>query len=212
MSRHPSLVALGSVLGLVASIVLRLNGQPLPPLTLSPTNPTNPTSPTPGPVIKPRPSSSTTLSSTHPTSTTHKPSPRPIPSHQTTSSLTHHPNPPTTTTTRTISTTTSIPAPTTTKPPVPQSSSATGPVVNYYYGQLSVTVTVSNHQVSGVKIATINDGGNPQSQYIDQNAIPQLIQEALAAKSANIQSISGASYTSAGFIRSLQGALTSLGI
>jgi uncharacterized protein with FMN-binding domain len=43
-------------------------------------------------------------------------------------------------------------------------------------------------------------------------SIPILTKEAMAAQSANIQSVSGASYTSAGFIQSLQSALTALGI
>jgi uncharacterized protein with FMN-binding domain len=38
-----------------------------------------------------------------------------------------------------------------------------------------------------------------------------LEQEALQAQSANIQGVSGASYTSAGFEQSLQSALTELG-
>ena len=38
-----------------------------------------------------------------------------------------------------------------------------------------------------------------------------LEQEVMQAQSANIQGVSGASYTSAGFAQSLQGALHSLG-
>jgi uncharacterized protein with FMN-binding domain len=41
---------------------------------------------------------------------------------------------------------------------------------------------------------------------------PQLEQQALAAQSSNIQGVSGASYTSAGFRQSLQSALTKLGL
>lgn len=90
--------------------------------------------------------------------------------------------------------------------------SATGPVVNYYFGTVSVTVNATGHQITKVSIGSLNDGGNPQSQYIDQQAIPYLIQQAMAAHGANIQGVSGASYTSAGFERSLQGALTQLGL
>ena len=90
--------------------------------------------------------------------------------------------------------------------------SATGPLVNYYFGVLSVKVTASGTKVEKVTIKSINDGGNPLSQSIDQASIPQLESQALAVQNANIQGVSGASYTSAGFKMSLQGALTKLGI
>ena len=89
---------------------------------------------------------------------------------------------------------------------------ATGPQVNYNWGVLSVTVTVSGTKITKVGIASLDDGGNPRSQFIDQQSIPILEQEALQAQSANIQGVSGASYTSAGFTQSLQAALQQLGI
>jgi uncharacterized protein with FMN-binding domain len=90
--------------------------------------------------------------------------------------------------------------------------SATGPAVNYYFGVLSVSVTASGTRLEKVTIASINDGGNSLSQSIDQMSIPQLESQALAVQNANIQGVSGASYTSAGFKMSLQGALKKLGI
>ena len=90
--------------------------------------------------------------------------------------------------------------------------SATGPLVNYYFGVLSVSVGASGTRLEKVTIASINDGGNPLSQSIDQMSIPQLESQALAVQNAGIQGVSGASYTSAGFKMSLQGALTKLGI
>jgi uncharacterized protein with FMN-binding domain len=89
---------------------------------------------------------------------------------------------------------------------------ATGPQVNYNWGVLSVKVTVSGRRLTKVGIAYLNDGGNPRSQFIDQQSIPLLEQQAMQAQSANIQGVSGASYTSAGFAQSLQSALQSLGI
>jgi uncharacterized protein with FMN-binding domain len=90
--------------------------------------------------------------------------------------------------------------------------SATGVAVNYNYGILSVSVTAIGKRITNVQIASINDGGSFRSQSIDQQSIPILEQEALQVQSANIQSVSGASYTSAGFAQSLQSALTKLGI
>lgn len=89
---------------------------------------------------------------------------------------------------------------------------ATGPEVNYNWGVLAVKVTVSHGKITKVGLAYLDDAGNPRSQYIDQQSIPLLEQETLQAQSANIQGISGASYTSAGFAQSLQSALHSLGM
>ncbi|HXR23307.1 MAG TPA: FMN-binding protein [Acidimicrobiales bacterium] len=88
---------------------------------------------------------------------------------------------------------------------------AVGAAVNYNYGVLSVSATVSGTTLTNVAIASINDGGNFRSQSIDQQSIPLLEQQARQAQSANIQGVSGASYTSAGFEQSLQSALTKLG-
>ena len=88
---------------------------------------------------------------------------------------------------------------------------ATGPGVNYNFGVVSVKVTVSGHKILNVGIASIDDGGSPRSQFIDQQSIPILEQEVMQAQSASIQGVSGASYTSAGFVQSLQAALNTLG-
>ena len=106
------------------------------------------------------------------------------------------------------------PAPATTNLPttvLPPTKTATGAAVNYGYGVLSVSATVSGTKLTDVAIASINDGGNFRSESIDQQAVPILEQEALQAQSASIQGVSGASYTSAGFQQSLQSALSQLG-
>jgi uncharacterized protein with FMN-binding domain len=103
-------------------------------------------------------------------------------------------------------------APTTTTVAPTGVRSATGPLVNYYFGVLSVKVTANGKKITAVTIGSISDSGNPRSQQIDQYSTPILEQEALAAQSSNIQSVSGASYTSAGFQMSLQYALKKLGI
>jgi uncharacterized protein with FMN-binding domain len=88
----------------------------------------------------------------------------------------------------------------------------TGPLVNYSYGDLSVSVTLAGGRITRVGIGSLDDGGNFRSQSIDQESIPTLEQQALQAQGANIQGVSGASYTSAGFEQSLQGALGKLGV
>ncbi len=94
----------------------------------------------------------------------------------------------------------------------PAARTVDGPAVNYNFGVLSVSVTVSRHKITKIGIASLDDGGMSRSQYIDQQAIPLLEQEAMQAQSANIQGVSGASYTSAGFQQSLQAALHTLGL
>jgi uncharacterized protein with FMN-binding domain len=98
------------------------------------------------------------------------------------------------------------------KAPASTTRSATGPQVNYSYGILSVKVTVSGKKIVSVSIASLDDGGNPRSQSIDQQSIPVLEQETIQVQSASIQGVSGASYTSQGFQQSLQSALQSLGL
>jgi len=103
--------------------------------------------------------------------------------------------------------------PSTTPATIPSTTrSATGPLVNYNYGELSVSIMASGSKITRVSIASLNDGGNFRSQSIDQESIPTLEQQALQAQNANIQGVSGASYTSAGFEQSLQGALSKLGL
>jgi uncharacterized protein with FMN-binding domain len=96
--------------------------------------------------------------------------------------------------------------------PATGTRTAVGPQVNYSWGVLSVSVTVSGTKITKVGIASLDDSGNPRSQFIDQQSIPILEQQALQAQSANIQGVSGASYTSSGFQQSLQGALQRLGV
>lgn len=103
---------------------------------------------------------------------------------------------------------TTVPAPTTTAPAA--TKSATGAAANYNFGVLSVSVTVSGSKITKVDLASLDDGGNVRSQSIDQQSIPILEQQALQAQNANIQGVSGASYTSAGFEQSLQSALDRL--
>jgi uncharacterized protein with FMN-binding domain len=51
-----------------------------------------------------------------------------------------------------------------------------------------------------------------RSQQINSQAAPYLLQETLSAQSAHIDAISGATYTSAGYVQSLQSALDQAGI
>jgi uncharacterized protein with FMN-binding domain len=82
----------------------------------------------------------------------------------------------------------------------------TGAVDNTSYGPMQVQVTMEGRKITGVKVLQQTNTGS-LSQQIDANAIPQLTKETLAAQSARIDAVSGASFTSSGYIKSLQSAL-----
>jgi uncharacterized protein with FMN-binding domain len=90
-------------------------------------------------------------------------------------------------------------------------TTVSGDVSTTRYGPVQVQVTVKNGVVTAVA-ATQYPAGDPRSQQINAYAIPVLNQEALQAKSANVHMVSGATYTSDGYIASLQSALIKAGI
>jgi uncharacterized protein with FMN-binding domain len=96
--------------------------------------------------------------------------------------------------------------------PPGKSRTVVGPPVNYNYGTLSVRITITGHRIVKVAIASLVDGGMYRSKLIDHQAIPILESQALRTQGDNIQGVSGASYTSSGFVQSLQGALHKLGV
>ena len=81
-----------------------------------------------------------------------------------------------------------------------------GTVDNTQYGPMQVEVILQGSKITNVKVLQQTNVGG-LSQQIDANAIPQLVSETLTAQSARINAVSGASYTSAGYIQSLQSAL-----
>jgi uncharacterized protein with FMN-binding domain len=83
---------------------------------------------------------------------------------------------------------------------------ATGMVVNTQYGPMQVEVTLDGSKITKVTVLQQTDDGG-ESAAIDSAAIPKLTSETLAAQSASIDAVSGASYTSSGYVKSLQSAL-----
>jgi uncharacterized protein with FMN-binding domain len=86
----------------------------------------------------------------------------------------------------------------------------TGASYDVSYGLVQVRVTVSGSRILDVTAVSLPQGG--RSSDISAMAGPQLRREALAAQSAHIDSVSGASYTSAGYANSLQSALDKAGL
>lgn len=82
----------------------------------------------------------------------------------------------------------------------------TGATAQTRYGPVTVQITVTDGKVSDVQ-ATNYPTGSRTDQVINSYAIPQLNSEALQAGSANIAMVSGATFTSYGYLQSLQDAL-----
>ena len=97
------------------------------------------------------------------------------------------------------------PAPATSAP-AGKSGTFTGPTENTQYGQVEVQIVLSNG-----KITSAADLASP-ADSIGANAVSQLNSEVVSAQSANVQSVSGATYTSQGYIASLQSAVDQAGL
>lgn len=87
----------------------------------------------------------------------------------------------------------------------------TGSTVNVYYGYVKVQAVVKKGKLENVVVLEHpNDNGT--SRYINSVAMPYLVQEAVKAQNANINLISGATFSSMGFVKSLGTALSAAGI
>jgi uncharacterized protein with FMN-binding domain len=87
-----------------------------------------------------------------------------------------------------------------------RTSSATGDAIQYEYGVLQVKATLTNGRLTAVGLARLEPEPG-RSEFIDAQAIPLLRSEALRARGANVDVISGATYTSQAFAQSLQSAI-----
>jgi uncharacterized protein with FMN-binding domain len=79
-----------------------------------------------------------------------------------------------------------------------------GKKIQYPYGAIQVTLKIDGGSITDVA-ATYPLAGD--SATINPRAIPALKQEVLTAQSAKIAAVSGATYTSAAYLKSLQSAL-----
>ena len=84
-----------------------------------------------------------------------------------------------------------------------------GDTVQTRWGPVQVRITVKNGRLTEVTAITYPTD-NPRDQEINSYALPRLRTEALTAQSADIDTVSGATYTSEGYRQSLQSALDSV--
>ena len=87
----------------------------------------------------------------------------------------------------------------------------TGNAAETIYGSVQVKITIRNGKVVAV-IAVEYPQSSPHDAQINAYAIPALNKETVAAGSAHIDAISGATYTSDGYVTSLQSALDKAGL
>jgi hypothetical protein len=86
----------------------------------------------------------------------------------------------------------------------------TGQVANTAYGPVQIQLTLLQNKITKVSVLQQPEATAHDIQ-IGNFAFPKLIQETLTAQSARIDSVSGATYTSGGYIKSLQSILDGSG-
>jgi uncharacterized protein with FMN-binding domain len=86
---------------------------------------------------------------------------------------------------------------------------ATGPLIETLYGPVEVRITVAAGTITEIAEVKL-PSEHLHSRWIRANLVPQLRQRVLTAQSADVDVVSGATYTGQGYLASLQGALDQL--
>ena len=87
--------------------------------------------------------------------------------------------------------------------------SFTGDAITIRYGTVQVKITVQNGKITDAQAVKAPTGSNDR---YTQMAVPRLREQTIAAQSANIQGVSGASFTSYGWYKSLASAISKAGL
>lgn len=82
----------------------------------------------------------------------------------------------------------------------------TGEAVDTRYGPVQVRITMSGGKITSAQAVQVPDETS-RDVRINNAAVPILVQETLQAQSAQIDTVSGATYTSEGYAQSLQSAI-----
>jgi uncharacterized protein with FMN-binding domain len=88
----------------------------------------------------------------------------------------------------------------------PAARTLAGQAVQTRYGTVQVQVVLSGSTIQSVGFLQLT-ANDPRSEEINSQAAPILVQQTMQAQSANIDGVSGATYTSQGYQQSLQSAL-----
>jgi uncharacterized protein with FMN-binding domain len=90
-------------------------------------------------------------------------------------------------------------------------TTVTGSVAQTRWGPVQVAIEVSGGRITAVDVP-VYPNGNGKDKQINARALPILTQETVAAQSADIDMVSGATVTSDGYLQSLQSALDQAGL
>lgn len=85
-----------------------------------------------------------------------------------------------------------------------------GSVIGTRYGNSQVQVVISGGKISDVVVLQ-RQQDDRKSEQISARAVPVLREEVLAAQSARVSNVGGATYTSQSYLQSLQSALDAAG-
>jgi uncharacterized protein with FMN-binding domain len=88
----------------------------------------------------------------------------------------------------------------------PGQRAATGPALITPFSVIQVRATLTGRRLTGVETVALS-GDGPHTNALNAHAEPILREEALRAGSADIDVVSGATYTSESWIESLQAAI-----
>ncbi|HTL23829.1 MAG TPA: FMN-binding protein [Mycobacteriales bacterium] len=86
------------------------------------------------------------------------------------------------------------------------STTVNGAATGTRYGPVQVQITVQDHRITRAD-AIVYPTQDPRDQEINGFAVPQLDAAVLQAQSAQVDTVSGATFTSEGYLTSLQSAL-----
>ena len=110
----------------------------------------------------------------------------------------------------TLTDTSSQTATTAPAPSGPADGTYDGSVVNTRFGTVQVQAVISGGQITDVIAVKLTDADR-KSVQISQQVAPMLRSEVLTAQSAKVANISGGTYTTQGYLKSLQSALDAAG-
>ena len=93
----------------------------------------------------------------------------------------------------------------------PSTRTVAGGTAQTVWGPVQVQLTVSGSSITKVDVLQYPHG-NSRDYQINSYALPILVKETVSAQSAQIDMVSGATYTSTGYVQSLQSALDKAGL
>jgi uncharacterized protein with FMN-binding domain len=88
----------------------------------------------------------------------------------------------------------------------PEGTAYKGSVAATRWGDVQVVITVDNRRITAVSVP-VYPNSNGRDRQINARALPILTRETIARQGADIDTVSGATVTSDGYIESLQAAL-----